>query len=364
MDLKCPSECSYSLKKQKKGNTFLNFTTKVDSIFENYELMKRQIDRWFVMPSKEFSERIPYKMANTNAGKKELKQYFDNMKIPQNIPVDYLYKKIGFFKKNENDNYETVSAKFLDVIIEQNWEETIKFLHNQNIYEDMFFKQNYIDRIKKNKEVKKIKNYDLLASALSEKKDESMVLFEINRKKLLLISLRFVNNTWKIKQKLFGDFETYYGLNKAIQLIAVKLSKNQLGNVFDDLKNKSKIYPDNPDIMYYWGIYYSMSEDLEKALLYFLTAYELDQNFEQAIYNIGFIYQAKKNNEESKKWYKKVLEINSEEHKSLNNLSVIYEEEGNYIKSFELIKECLEANPSFEHAQKNYIRLKKIVEEK
>ena len=363
MDMKCPDECSYGLKKQNKGGTFLNFSTKVDSITENYELMKRQIDRWFVMPSKAFSERIPSRMIKTEEGKEELRKFFDNSKIPQNIPISYLYHKIGFAKEEKLDNYETISSEYLDKIIEQNWEATIDFLHNKEIYKVDDFKRKYITRISKNKIVKKITSYDLLASALSEKQDESMVLFEVNRKYLMLITLKLTDEKWRVKQKILGDFEAYYNLGKAIHSVVAKLSQQQLGNVYEILKQKSQIYPDNPDMMYYWGIYYSLSEDLDNALSYFLSAYELDQNFEEAIYNIAFIYQAKKNNEKAKTWYKKVIEINPDEHKTLNNLSVIYEEEENYDEAYKFIKECLRANPSFEHAKKNYERLKLIMEE-
>ena len=362
MDLRCPEECSYSLKKNTEKNEFLNYHTKVDSIEENYELMKRIIDRWFSMPSKVFKDKIPSQMIKTAEGKNQLQLYFDNNKLPANIPLDYLYQKIGITKETKIDNYEKLTSGFLDKIIEQDWAATIDYLHNSNIYDENSFKTRYLERLSKNKILKKVVNYDIIASALSENRKESLVLFELNKKYLILFSLVSINNKWKIKQKVFGDFDAYYNVTKAIQHIAVLLSQSKLGNVYDDLKKASLVYPDNPDLMYYWGLYYSLSKDLEKSLSYFLQAFELDANFDQATYNIGFIYQAKRENDEAKKWYNKVLEINPNEYKTLNNLSVINEEEENFEEAYKLIKRCLSIKPDFEHAQKNHERLKTIME--
>lgn len=301
-------------------------------------------------------------MSETNEGRNELEEFFGQFPLEKTESIRYLKQELKLTDLKyipQADSYEEVAAKFLDKIIEQDWRSTIDFLYRSGQYEDEKYLENYISRLSKNKKIIKIKTYDLIASAISENRKLGLVFFEVNGKLDLTISLISENDLWKIEKKMFGKPELYNGEKDVHQQIAVLLSKNELGNAYEQLQKYSKIYIDSADLKYYWGLYYTFNKNNEKAKTFFFDAIEIDPDFTEAKYNYAVILHAEKEIGEAKNLYKEILEISPDEPKTLNNLASIYIEEENFAEAKKLLKRCLKIAPEFEIAKKNLERIER-----
>lgn len=362
IDLKCSESCSYSLRKVENSDVFFEYKSKVDSRAEFSDLTKNQVKAWCRKSQEIFGDKIPLKMSETNEGRNELEEFFGQFPLEKTESIRYLKQELKLTDLKyipQADSYEEVAAKFLDKIIEQDWRSTIDFLYRSGQYEDEKYLENYISRLSKNKKIIKIKTYDLIASAISENRKLGLVFFEVNGKLDLTISLISENDLWKIEKKMFGKPELYNGEKDVHQQIAVLLSKNELGNAYEQLQKYSKIYIDSADLKYYWGLYYTFNKNNEKAKTFFFDAIEIDPDFTEAKYNYAVILHAEKEIGEAKNLYKEILEISPDEPKTLNNLASIYIEEENFAEAKKLLKRCLKIAPEFEIAKKNLERIER-----
>ncbi|MCD4817857.1 MAG: tetratricopeptide repeat protein [Candidatus Cloacimonetes bacterium] len=351
--------CKYTLKKNK------NFTIKarVDSHTELIDLLKNEIDFWITNPQQIFSNKIPLQMVEYEAGKAELTKFFINLKIPEDVPIKYLIKRLNMngltFNKANIKSLETYAFEFLDKIIVQNWENTIADLYFSKNYDNPDYQKNYLDRISKHTLLKKMTRYELISSSLSENKQEALVHFEFNSKYDITLIMRLLDNKWKVFQKIFGEPSLYIGENESIRQIAVLLSKKDLGNVFPLLTKFSNIFPDSADFQYYWSMYYTISGHKDKSLVFLKNAMEMDPNFIEAKYNYAFILHTENRLSEAEKYYKEILEI-ADDANSFNNLASIYIGKGKYKEAKILLDKCLKLKPDFNVAQKNLDRLNKL----
>ena len=364
VDFKCPEDCKYSLRKEENKKGLFQYKTNADSQAEFFDLIKNEIKIWIRKPQQIFEGKIPIQMVETKEGREEIEKFFDQFPIEKLQSLSYLISELKLTNLKvitQKKNYEDIAGEFLDKIIEQSWEETVSFLMNKENYKNQDYKKNYIKRISSNKIIKKITEYDLISSALSEDKKQALVFFEINGKYDMTVVLKAIKDSWKVSAKFFGKPELFNGENEAIQQVAVLLSKNELTKAFELLKKYSEIYVDSADFQYYWGLYYTFSQNSTKARKFFLNAVEIDPTFIEAKYNYAFVLHSENNIEQAKNLYKEIMEASPKEVKTLNNLASIYIDEQNLEEAKKLLEKCLEINKDYEVARKNLDRVNKLI---
>ncbi len=357
VDLKCPEECGYTLQQQDS----FQIKTKADSQMEYIDLLKNQIDKWVSTPQKVFNDQIPLQMIETENGKKKIISFLNQFKAHPLVPLSYLKEKLSLdnLKVFSHDkSYEDIAVEFLTKIVLHEWENSTNFLLNSRLYENEEYLTNYIQRLSNNKILSKMTEFDLISSASTKQSDQALVHFEINRKYDLTLNLKKIDKGWKIVSKIFGKPELYNSEKEAIQQVAVLLSKNQLGNVYELLKKYSDIYADSADFQYYWGLYYSFSKNNKKAEKHLFSAVEIDPDFTEAKGLYATILLQNNQSEKAKSLYLEIIKQNPKELKSMNNLASIYIEEGDKDKARELLERCLKIDPNFEYAKKNLEKIK------
>ena len=358
IDRTCPNSCKYILKE--KENTF-GIVANAESQEEFSDLLKQEMDRWVRTPQSLFADQIPLTIAETEEGREKLKKVFQNLEIPQYVPIEYLKKRLNLtdlkVKKKTTSNPEIKVKQFLDRIIEQEWEATIPFLLHHSVYEKVDFKNSYLNRIQSQNWIKKIVEYHLISSSLSEEKDQALIHFEINRKYDLTFVLKLIDDNWYIRSKILGTPTLYLGENEAVKQVAVLLTKREFSKAIMLLTKYEKIYLDSADFQYYWGMYYSMNNQKEKARKYFFRAMEFDPDFIEAAYNYAFLLHTDKREEEAEKWYRIILEKDPGNVNSLNNLASILIDRSNLDEAKTLLHKCLQIQPDFSIAQKNLDRI-------
>ncbi len=352
VDLKCPEECSYKLQQQDS----FQIKTKADSQVEYIDLLKKQIDKWVFTPQKVFNDNIPLQMIETENGKKKIISFLNQFKAHPLVPLSYLKERLSLddLKVFSHEKiYEDIAMEFLTTIVLHEWENSTNFLLNSVLYANKEYLTNYIQRLSSNKILTKMTEFDLISSASTKQNEQALVHFEINRKYDLTLNLKKIDNKWKIVSKMFGKPELYNNEKEAIQQVAVLLSKNQLGNVYELLKKYSAIYTDSADFQYYWGLYYSFSKNNKKAENHLFNAVEIDPDFTEAKGLYGTILLQNNQSEKAKTIYLEIIKQNPKELKSMNNLASIYIEEGDKDKARELLERCLKIDPNFVYARKN-----------
>jgi tetratricopeptide (TPR) repeat protein len=356
VDQKCPEACKYALHKVSD----LQFKTNADSQYEYDDLLKREIDHWIRHPQEVFAGKIPLKMSETETGRQEMENFFSKYSALKYIPVNYLFDRLKLhnLKPTSQIEYpEKIAFKFMDKVVEHDWEATIPFLLKQEQYQSEIYKKNYIERNEKHKPLNKTSYYQLISAAYSKDKKQALIHLEAAGKYDLTIVLKKVDDKWYVSSKLLGKPEIYNSETEALQQVAILLSKNQPGNAYELLKKYSSIYIDSADLQYYWGLYYTFDRRNKQALQHFLNAVEIDPEFWEAKYNYAYLIQLKNEFEQAKKLYQEILAKNPKEIKSMNNLAWIYIEEGRNADAKELLEKCLQIEPKFELAQKNLERI-------
>ena len=210
---------------------------------------------------------------------------------------------------------------------------------------------------------KKIKSYSLISSSLNKESKEALVHFDVNKGAEITLNVIQVGDVWKLKSRIIGDPQLFYGEDTAIKHIASLLSKNELDEVFDLCYRFANLYPDSSDIEYYWGLYHSLSGNINEARKHFEISYILDPTFAEPLYNLGFIKQVEKDNEAAKEIYHQVLELNPQEVKSLNNLAILHIYNKEWDEALGYLEKCIEFNPEYDIAQMNYDIVKKQLKE-
>jgi tetratricopeptide (TPR) repeat protein len=185
-----------------------------------------------------------------------------------------------------------------------------------------------------------------------------LVFFELNGKYDLTLSLVSAGKGWKIEKKIFGKPELYNGESDTHKQVAILLSKNENSNAYDLLKKYSAIYPDSPDLKYYWGLYHSLNKNSGKSKKSFIDAIEIDPDFTEAKYNYAFLLHTENKISDAKELYYEILEVDENEPKTLNNLASILIDENKLAEAKELLERCLKEVPDFEVAMQNLERIK------
>ena len=363
VDMKCNANCKYSLKQSEESELF-SLKTNADSNAEYRDLLKKQIDKWVMIPQEVLSNQSPQNISETEEGKKQLMEFFRQFQINELVPLTYLYKKLSLSYPKElnqpKEDQEFVANKYMEQLIAQDWEATIALLYLNEQYNDPKYKENYLQRLSKHKIVKKIVEFDLISSGMNKEQTQALVYFDVNSKYNLTLLMRKRGEEWKVGAKIFGKPENYTRENEAVKQVAGLLSKNQLAHAHDTLKKFSMIFSDSADFQYYWGFYYLLSSMEKKAQPFLFNAIVIEPGFfdAKALYATTLITD--KNYTEAKKLYAEILEIYPQEIKSMNNLASIYLEERDFDRAEELLKKCLKIEPNFEYAQKNMERLKEF----
>ncbi|MBT3168938.1 MAG: hypothetical protein HN334_03630 [Candidatus Cloacimonetes bacterium] len=349
IDAKCSESCRYSL----KTDVTFGVKTNADSTEEYADLIKKQIDKWMLSPQKTFNNKIPKDMLQNDVGKKEIEDFFSKVIFPSSVPLTYLHTKYKLDNHkvlHQTKNHEDIAKNFIEKIIEQNWQKTI-YLLSYSL--NGKYQKNYLNRISKNKILKKITEFKLISSAISQNQKEAVVYFELNKRYDLSLVLRKINDKWKIFAKIFGEPKIVNGETEAMKQIAMFLSQQKLTSAYELLKKYSAIYIDSADLHYYWGLFYSLSNLPKKAKVFYLNAIEIDSGFTEAKYNYAFTLHSENEIAKAKVEYLEILEQNAAETRSLNNLASIYIDENLPEKAKLLLHKCLKINPEMEMAKKN-----------
>ena len=357
IDFKCPEECSYTLQQQDS----FQIKTKADSQVEYIDLLKKQVDKWILAPQKVFNDQIPLQMIGNENGKKKIISFLNQFKAHSLVPLSYLKERLSLdvLKVDSHKiSFEDIAMEFLTTIVLHEWENSTNFLLNSTFYTNKEYLTNYIQRLSSNRILAKMTELDLISSASTKQNDQALVHFEINRKYDLTLNLKKLDNNWKIVSKIFGKPELYNSEKEAIQQVAVLLSKNQLGKVYELLKKYSDIYADSADFQYYWGLYHSFSKNNKKAEKHLFNAVEIDPDFTEAKGLYATILLQNNQSERAKAIYLEIIKENPKELKSMNNLASIYIEEGDKERARELLERCLKIDPNFIYAKKNLEKIK------
>ncbi|MBN1326550.1 MAG: tetratricopeptide repeat protein [Candidatus Cloacimonetes bacterium] len=363
IDEKCSENCRYSLKhSSEKGGIFI-LKTNADSQLEYRDLLRRQMDKWVISVQPVFSGKIPLEMAAGDQGRKELTDFFNSFDIPAIIPLEYLKKRLDLERlkiREREDLYEENAAHFLDLIITREWEKLIELLSDSEKYHDEIYRANFIKRYSQSRFMKKINEYELISSALSEPKDKALVYFEINRRYDLTILMEKVNQNWLIDSRIFGKPELVKGENETYQQVALLISQNELAAAEKLLEQYSGIYPDSSDLHYYAGLIHAFRKDKGKAEASFLTACELDPEFSDAKYNYALIKQSTGDINRAEVLYREILQNKPEEIKSMNNLAAIWLDKGQLQEARRLLEKIIKLDKDFAVAQQNLKRLEQL----
>jgi len=362
IDFKCSDACRYSLQ---KTETF-EYKTNTDSKKEFEDLLKKSIESWMNKSHEIFHNQIPNEMLKTEKGKKEIEDFFLQPNITNPISLN-LFNTICKLDNpkviSKKETHEDIAQKYLDKIIEQDWQGTIQFLYRNQHYENQEYRKNYLKRLSTNNILKKLTDYELISSALSiEDRKQALVYLDINRKYDLTLRLGLDGENWKIDSKIFGKPEICNGdgENDAIKQVAMLLSQKDLSKAFTLLKKYSSIFVDSADFQYYWGLYYTFTHNNKKLKEHFWNAVEIDPTFVEAKYNLAYVYHSEGDIEKAKQLYYEIIKISPGDIRSLNNLGSILIDEGEYKKAKHFLQKCLKIDKDFEIANKNLQRVEEL----
>ncbi len=361
----CPRECQYILK-DTEDQTNHNIQAKCDSYNELINLHKLAIDRWIEIPEPQFDNQIPSQLVTTDEGKHKLQTYLES--IPQHHPqiINYIRRKLKLpLKPISYNHFEDIAMRYLNKIIEQEWEETVEMMFdNKRYYDHDLYKENYLNRRSGNRILKKMNDYHIILSAISEKGDEALVYFEINGKYDLSINLIKQNDDWKVYFIMMGNPQFYYTLNELENQIVKYLSEKQYDEAYDKLRKVSEILVDSAEIFFLYGLYYSIKEDYRQARKMFLTAVEILPSSYDYRYNLAFTSQVSGEINLAKDMYRELLQEKPDDLKILNNLAVIHLNNKEINSAIAIWEKCLTIDSSFELAKKNLDRFSKLISTK
>lgn len=360
-DMKCPASCQYYLPASKS----LEFNIKADSLEESNDLVLRLFDIWTMKANPEISNKAPIELAKSEEGRAELEKYFSKIKFLDTLPINKIRRKLQLppVELPTINDFEKSANEIMENFLDQDWSALLNKYYKQEQLQTEKNKELFIKRNKKVKMFKKIKDYSLVSSSLNKDAKEALVHYYVNKKADITINMIQIDKVWRLKSRIIGDPQLFYGEDTAIKNVASLLSKNEMEDVFKYLHQYSLIYPDSADIEYYWGLFYSISENIKEARKHFEISYILDPSFAEPLYNIGFIYQVEKKNDKAREIYYKVLELDPNEVKTINNLAILHIEKQEWKEALDYLEKCMKLNPDYDIAQKNYDIVKRQLKE-
>ncbi len=360
-DMTCPSACAYFLPPTQS----LEFNIKSDSIEEANDLVLRLFDIWTMKIHPEIGDLSPLELSLTEEGRVALEEYFSKIRFLDTLPLNKMRQKLKLPKVElpTINSFESFAVNIMNILLDQDWDTFLKHYYHQEQLQSEENKNLFLKRNKKFTFFKKIKQFSLVSSSLNKENKEALIHFDINKKADITLNVIQVGEEWKLKSRIIGDPQLFYGEDTAIKHIATMFSKNEMEEVFELCYRYSMIYPDSSDIEYYWGLFHSISENIKEAKKHFEISYILDPTFAEPLYNIGFIYQVEKKNDQAREIYHRVLEINPNEVKSINNLAILHIEKQEWKQALEYLEKCIKLNPDYDIAQKNYDIVKRQLKE-
>lgn len=356
-DFKCPKECEFS-PKIKSGNKFA-MDLKVYSQAEIIDLFKKEADYWMIKPQEIFNDKSPLELKTSSEGKKILESFFRENPIPS-YHLAKIYKDKFNLKTIDlsvypqiSESFEDKASHYLEYFMARDWQNLSKALFNDKMVSDSDIFDEYIKRSLKIKLLKKIQDFDVLASALSEDKKSAFVLFEINGKYDLLILLKQKNNKWCVAERAFASIEFFLSRSTTYNEIATLLSQNKLKEAYELIIKVSNIFIDSADIYYYFGIYYRLFKNFELSLQEFVTAYKMEPNYIPYSKELAMAYLYLNKFDEAQRIYLQILNDNADDIDAINNLATIYAQTDRQKEALTLYEKCLTINPNHEAAKKN-----------
>jgi tetratricopeptide (TPR) repeat protein len=250
-------------------------------------------------------------------------------------------------------SFEDVCRDFIENMGYEKWEVVRDFFANKN----RISIARIVERLQRRKDLQNLEYYLIIASGLSKDGTEAFCNAEINYKHDMSVILKKVGDRWYIDNVIFGEINLIYSETDSIKHIAYALSKEEYDRAEQLLTTAEDIYYLSPDILYYWGLYFSLKSENKKALKAFSEATDLDINFTEAIYNQAFIHHSENRLDEAIRLYERVLSIAPGYLNALNNLGTIYLYEKQFDKAKGCFQECLKVNPDFKYAVENLQRV-------
>jgi tetratricopeptide (TPR) repeat protein len=363
IDDRCPQECQYIVQKPQEKDNSLPMASKVDSLSEHNDLLKRHINIWLEMPEKMFSGQTPANMVKSDEGRKKLEEYVEAISNKPALPISYLRQKLGLPQKKGVEaasTYEDVAEEYIKKLAVNEWDDLIAMQAVTKQYKKELYRKNYIKRRNNTKLFRMINSWHLILSGYSQEGGEAIVYFEVNHKFDLTLHMTTVEQKWKVKSIILGNPKFYYGEGEAIKQITALLAQNKKIEAYNQLKQYFEVLIDSPEIHYLYGLYHAMNDDLAKSQDYFLNAAEIDPDYYDAKYNLAFTLHNAQDFVMAKELYLELLETNPKDVKVLNNLAVIFEAEKNFKKAWDLIIKSLEIDPKFEMSLKNKERMSQM----
>jgi len=334
-----------------------------DSQTEYIDLLKKQMAIWINKPQKIFNGEIPFMMAETKEGRTRVTDFFNQFKINPMVPLYYLKERLKLKDLKVDSSYmsyEDIAKNLIGLLYANEWQKFAENMLNYDYWKSHQLVDEFLNIISKNKVIRKCNTYELISSAATKDRDETLIYFDINNKYDLTLSLRSINKTWKVKSLIIGKPELVNSESEAIQQVAILLSKNDTTKAGELLTKYSNIYITSSDFAYYWGLYYGFNTNQKKAEYHFKQAMILDPTFAEAKYNYAFIQHSKGELEQAKKLYNEILQDVPNEPKTLNNLASLLIDQKNYKEAEKLLQKCISNNPDFNLAKQNLERLKEI----
>ncbi len=359
IDLTCSENCKYALQEYEQKGMF-QFKAHTESFSEYISLIKESMTKWMMSEQEAFDNQVPILMADDPENKEILQKYLNSVNFPDFFPVKYLYKKLKLPARNTPVliNHESVANRFLDLSIENSWDEAVKLL-------DYYRDEVPIEIIKKHlllcKHQDRIRSRDVLTSATTKDNNSALVHYEINKAFELTLHVVNRNGEWRVKSRIFGPPTLFHDETTICKQIAVFLQTQDLSTTFDMLKKYLDVYPDSPDLNYYQGMYQLFHNRFEAAAEWFEAALILEPSVYEAKYNLAFINQVTKKTDIAEKMYKELLTRNKQDVRVLNNLASINYENNKLEEAKKYVDECLKLHPDYEIALKNLERIEKAL---
>jgi tetratricopeptide (TPR) repeat protein len=360
-DRKCPEDCKYSL----KGGEGLDISkTNADSLTEYRGLVTSLMELWMRMPEAALDGAVPGELSETEAGRVKLIEYFKRYDLKTIYNISYIKRRLkltGLEIEPQPDSYEDIASRYLRLILAGDSETAIDFLiHGAEIDKEEEWKADFIEQKKNDAVLKKMNEFKLIASALSEDKREALVFFDINGKFDLCLKLELPEENWLVACQYNGKMEVVNGENEALRHVAVLLSKNEMLQAEELLAKYITIYPDSSDLHYYNGVVAAMKGKGKLAKRSFIRSVRLDPGFSEALYNYGLQLHLEGEIDQAAVYYERVLAIEPDNVKCLNNMAAIKIDQQEFEKAEAYLRHCEAIEPDFEPLQANIKRLEEI----
>jgi len=354
----CPADCRFHMQ-QAQGEVFAQRAA-VESRAEYEHLLQSQMERWARNPQEAFEGRIPLVMSTSRDGREQLAAWLSSFTFPPQIPVNHLRKLLNLPTVPVEalpTDHEDAAAAYLARVVEQDWPGTIAMLFYHVHYAEPLWRERYIKRVSSHKVMKKVTEWDLVSSAMSEDRTQALAHYELNKRWPLTLHMLHDGEQWRVAARIFAAPSYKAEEQGLVNRVAVMLHEGKTAEAAETLRTYSPFYPDLADFAYFRGLLSTFERNWKAAREHFLDAVEMDPHFHDARYNLALMHQNLKDAAAAKRCYQEVLAANTNEVKSLNNLAAILIDEGDKEEARRLLERCLALDPEFTFARKNMERL-------